>query len=430
MELDVLAHSHSVLREHLQRINKQKEIELYYELLSSGHSVGEILHSLGSIQRESEHGNVATTEHSSSGFDRIAPVVTSQDVLMSAVQASTSRTSALTSPLEVENYRTEESRITDSTVLDALGSGKWKRLSDENSPEPAPDITRSPALHPSNSGEIEASSSDQEASQADRFSNSAKRIAFGAFYTIAVASVSIVSYAIISGGRNVDSAFTHIQSDVSSGTEAVPIPGLEAGRSETVMEISQSNKELVNTGTSRAPQPSRAVEPSSAVSNPPQRDTTEMPATFSAGAAHVEQAAESGRRLHAPAINYPGTAALETVGFRNAPKPTAKEIVGEQIVRAFYTALENGDGKAASSLVIPEKREAGPFSASELSRFYGRLELPFRLIGVYRAGENLYNVSYNYKVRNGRFCNGRSLVTTMSLQDQVLIEKIQSPSRC
>ena len=119
MELDVLAHSHSVLREHLQRINKQKEIELYYELLSSGHSVGEILHSLGSIQRESEHGNVATTEHSSSGFDRIAPVVTSQDVLMSAVQASTSRTSALTSPLKVENYRTEESRITDSTVLDA-----------------------------------------------------------------------------------------------------------------------------------------------------------------------------------------------------------------------------------------------------------------------------------------------------------------------
>jgi len=62
MELDVLAHSHSVLREHLQRINKQKEIELYYELLSSGHSVGEILHSLGSIQRESEHGNVATAD--------------------------------------------------------------------------------------------------------------------------------------------------------------------------------------------------------------------------------------------------------------------------------------------------------------------------------------------------------------------------------
>ena len=46
--------------------------------------------------------------------------------------------------------------------------------------------------------------------------------------------------------------------------------------------------------------------------------------------------------------------------------------MGQQIVRAFYTALERGDGESASLLVIPEKREAGPFSASELSNFYGQ----------------------------------------------------------
>ena len=73
MELDVLTHSHSVLKEHLQGIDKQKEIELYYELLSSGHSVGEILDSLGHIQCKSEHGNVTTAEHPSSGFDRRLP---------------------------------------------------------------------------------------------------------------------------------------------------------------------------------------------------------------------------------------------------------------------------------------------------------------------------------------------------------------------
>ena len=110
--------------------------------------------------------------------------------------------------------------------------------------------------------------------------------------------------------------------------------------------------------------------------------------------------------------------------------PVAKELAGQQIVRAFYAALEKGDGETASSLVIPGKRDAGPFSAGELSRFYGRLELPLRLIEVDRAGETSYNVAYSYKVRNGRFCNGRSLVTTISLQNQVLIEKIQSPSRC
>jgi hypothetical protein len=99
-------------------------------------------------------------------------------------------------------------------------------------------------------------------------------------------------------------------------------------------------------------------------------------------------------------------------------------------VRAFYTALEEGNGEAASLLVVPEKREAGPFSAGELSRFYGRLELPLRLIEVDRSGENSYNVAYSYKVKNGRLCNGRSLVTTVRLQNQILIEKIQSSSRC
>ena len=62
--------------------------------------------------------------------------------------------------------------------------------------------------------------------------------------------------------------------------------------------------------------------------------------------------------------------------------------------------------------------------------FYGRLEVPFRLLEVDRTGDNLYNVLYRYKVRNGRLCNGRSLVRTVSLQNQVLIEGIRSPSRC
>jgi hypothetical protein len=107
-----------------------------------------------------------------------------------------------------------------------------------------------------------------------------------------------------------------------------------------------------------------------------------------------------------------------------------EEIAGQRIVHAFYTALERGNGQAASLLVIPEKREAGPFSADELSNFYGRLDLPLRLIGIDQAGENLYDVIYSYKVRNGRFCNGRSLVKTISRQNQVLIEKIRSPSGC
>src|SRR3954447_25999036 len=43
IEPEVSAHLHSVLKVPLQNNDKQGEIDVYYELLSSGHSVGEIL---------------------------------------------------------------------------------------------------------------------------------------------------------------------------------------------------------------------------------------------------------------------------------------------------------------------------------------------------------------------------------------------------
>jgi hypothetical protein len=45
IESDVSAHLQNVLKERLQNNDKHDEIELYYELLSLGHSVGEILRS-------------------------------------------------------------------------------------------------------------------------------------------------------------------------------------------------------------------------------------------------------------------------------------------------------------------------------------------------------------------------------------------------
>jgi hypothetical protein len=190
------------------------------------------------------------------------------------------------------------------------------------------------------------------------------------------------------------------------------------------------NTQVVNANASPMPELSRSAEPSSAVPSSLQSDTMEVPTTFSASTAHVEQTVEPGRWARALASNNHDVVGSGTGRSVDIPVSTAKEIAGQQIVRAFYAALERGNGEAASLLVIPEKREAGPFSASELSNFYGRLELPLRLIRVDRAEENLYSVVYSYKVRNGRFCNGRSLVKTISLQNQVLIAKIRSPSRC
>ena len=143
MELDVLTHSHSVLKDHLQGIDKQKEIELYYELLSSGHSVGEILDSLGHLQCKSEHGNVTTAERPSSRVDREAPDVTSEAALMGVAPANTRRIPGLTAPVEVESGRT------DDAWLNELGSGDRLKFAGENFPGPETNIDRSAAVHTS-----------------------------------------------------------------------------------------------------------------------------------------------------------------------------------------------------------------------------------------------------------------------------------------
>ena len=46
-ELDVPAQLYQALNERLQDNDKEAAIELYYELLSSGYSVGEILNGIG-----------------------------------------------------------------------------------------------------------------------------------------------------------------------------------------------------------------------------------------------------------------------------------------------------------------------------------------------------------------------------------------------
>ena len=75
-EPDMPAHLHGVLKDCLQNNNKEDAIEIYYKLLSSGHSVGEILTTVGGIQSESAHDDTATAENPKSSFDEVATEVT------------------------------------------------------------------------------------------------------------------------------------------------------------------------------------------------------------------------------------------------------------------------------------------------------------------------------------------------------------------
>jgi hypothetical protein len=76
MEPDVPAHFDDVLKDRLQNTSKEDTIEIYYELLSSGHSVGEILTTVGGIQSKSAHDDTVTPEDPQSRFDAVATEVT------------------------------------------------------------------------------------------------------------------------------------------------------------------------------------------------------------------------------------------------------------------------------------------------------------------------------------------------------------------
>lgn len=98
-------------------------------------------------------------------------------------------------------------------------------------------------------------------------------------------------------------------------------------------------------------------------------------------------------------------------------------------VQAFYLALGAGDGKAASALVVEEKRKRGPFSAKELGGFYGALPEPLELVGIEPAGADRFSVRYRYASRSGR-CDGMALVRTVERQGRVFIQGIITASGC
>lgn len=101
---------------------------------------------------------------------------------------------------------------------------------------------------------------------------------------------------------------------------------------------------------------------------------------------------------------------------------------GEEVVRAFYAALGAGNGPAATSHVVPEKRSSGPFSAGAISRFYGRLPEPLRLTSLTAEG-NAYRVTYRYSAGRSH-CSGLAIVRVTKRGGRDLISSIRSLSGC
>jgi hypothetical protein len=99
-------------------------------------------------------------------------------------------------------------------------------------------------------------------------------------------------------------------------------------------------------------------------------------------------------------------------------------------VLAFYEALEAGQGAEAARFVVPGKRQSGPLSAEALTSFYGQLRTPLKFIDLWPLSENQYEALYTYETATGRFCNGRSVVTTERIDDRNLIAGIEAKNGC
>ena len=86
IEPNTSTHLDGALEGRLQNMDKQREIDLYYELLNSGHSVGEILNAVGPMRSKSKHADTATSDHPQSELDGVTDVA-SEAALVDAARA-------------------------------------------------------------------------------------------------------------------------------------------------------------------------------------------------------------------------------------------------------------------------------------------------------------------------------------------------------
>ncbi|MGA2495258.1 MAG: hypothetical protein ABSF67_20330 [Roseiarcus sp.] len=102
--------------------------------------------------------------------------------------------------------------------------------------------------------------------------------------------------------------------------------------------------------------------------------------------------------------------------------------VAASTVIGFYESLGDGRGDDAAQFVVPERR-TGPFSPGEMTRFYGGLVEPLRLLSITPASPHAYLVRYAFKGRAGQ-CNGRALVTTTTRARYDLISSVKALDGC
>lgn len=137
-------------------------------------------------------------------------------------------------------------------------------------------------------------------------------------------------------------------------------------------------------------------------------------------------AAETGHH-HEPLVAW-----VTSVRSAAVAKPmdfTAEYGTSATTIRAFYDALHDGQGDVAARLIVPEKRSVPAFTPAALTRFYGGLAEPIRMLGISQASPSSYTVRYRYSMK-ARTCNGRAVVTTAVRGGRNFIQGIKPLDGC
>ena len=196
-ELGISTHLYRALRDigaRLQNGDKEGAIALYYELLNSGHSVDEILNTVGPDQRKSDQGNAAREESPQSESNEVVTDFNSEVALVEAEQVNLLHSFSLNVPHDAESCKVEKRKAAQSAPLNELRSDDREQIHHKNLPGSEPDIFRPAKTHASTGHGILINSGDQVQVRPGKLFNISTGIEIGRFFMIASARIEVLSF--------------------------------------------------------------------------------------------------------------------------------------------------------------------------------------------------------------------------------------------
>lgn len=173
--------------------------------------------------------------------------------------------------------------------------------------------------------------------------------------------------------------------------------------------------------------------PTAVVVRPGQPPVMATPAPIPQPAPKVDPAQVSPPPMIVRPAPSPAAPAAVPAAIVPPPRPTPPHPTpgdGLDAVRGFYEALAQADGARANEFLVPEKRNSGAYEIASMSRYYGNMREPVRLIAAEPMGNDGARVRYRYVYVNGRACEGAAEVFLSRRDGRPLIERIRALNGC